>query len=100
MTYGQFLLLFLIPPIFVFGWLRRTSTLRSAVLLLVTLALTAVIYTGPWDNLLIANGVWSFSPDRVLGWTFGRIPVEEFGFYVLQTFATGLFTLWLAAGRR
>ncbi len=49
------------------------------------LALIALLWTTPWDNLIIAKGVWSYGSDRVLG-TIGLVPIEEYGFMVLMPF--------------
>jgi lycopene cyclase domain-containing protein len=95
MTYAQFLLLFLIPPILIFGWLTRRIVGKALTIGLPLLAIVALLYTGPWDNLLIANQVWSFARPRVLGPTIGRVPLEEYAFYILQVMATGLWTVWL-----
>jgi lycopene cyclase domain-containing protein len=53
------------------------------------------LYTAPWDNAIILNGVWSFSRSQVLGTVIGVVPLEEYIFYVLQVALTGLFTVWL-----
>lgn len=63
----------------------------------------AVIWTTPWDNYLVATGVWYYDPQRVTGITLGWVPVEEYTFFVVQTLLTGLWLLWLARrldGRR
>lgn len=62
-----------------------------AVLIHVALAL---IYTTPWDNYLVYKQVWGYPPGRVLA-TIGYVPIEEYLFFVLQTFLTSLWTLWL-----
>lgn len=49
------------------------------------LALIALIWTTPWDNLIIARGVWSYGEARVLG-TIGLVPIEEYGFMFLMPF--------------
>jgi lycopene cyclase domain-containing protein len=51
----------------------------------------ALIYTTPWDNYLIMRGVWSYPEGMVLG-TLGYVPVEEYGFMIMQTLIAG--TLW------
>jgi lycopene cyclase domain-containing protein len=56
----------------------------------------ALIYTTPWDNYLVANGVWYYDPELVIGLTFGWVPVEEYTFFILQPILTGLWLLWLA----
>ena len=56
----------------------------------------AVIYTTPWDNYLVATGVWWYDPALVTGVTLGWVPIEEYTFFVLQTLLTGMWLLWLA----
>jgi putative membrane protein len=97
-TYFQFLAVFLVPPVFVLLLaLRRLE--RGALAALTLTATVAVLYTAPWDNLIGLNGVWSWRPDRVTGLTFGMVPVEEYCFFVLQTFVAGLFAYWVLRRR-
>lgn len=56
----------------------------------------AVLYTTPWDNYLVATGVWWYNPALVTGITLGWVPLEEYTFFVLQTLAMGLWIVWLA----
>lgn len=63
---------------------------------LAALVVIAFVYTTPWDNLLVARGVWSYPPGAVLG-TIGWVPVEEYAFFVIQTLITGLGYAWLRA---
>jgi lycopene cyclase domain-containing protein len=56
----------------------------------------AVVYTTPWDNYLVANGVWYYDPALVTGLVLGWVPVEEYAFFVLQTVLAGLWMLFLA----
>ena len=95
MSYFAFLLLFLVLPLcLLLLALRRRLPAWIGPGLLFT-AVVALIYTAPWDNALINNGVWSFGPRHVLGVVIGVVPLEEYCFYVLQVLMTGLFTLWL-----
>lgn len=111
MTYFGILALFLLPPLFilltlvprqVWRWVaRREQTVNWEPYLLVLIHIAAaLIYTTPWDNYLVATGVWWYHPDLVTGVTFGWVPIEEYTFFVLQTAITGLWTLavlhWLA----
>jgi lycopene cyclase domain-containing protein len=97
MTYGQFLLIFLIPPIILFGALawRMTSARQRGYVL--ALAAVAFAYTPVWDNYLVANNIWSYDPDLVLGITLGTVPLEEYAFFILQPVAVGLWLLVLNA---
>jgi lycopene cyclase domain-containing protein len=55
----------------------------------------ALIYTTPWDNYLVATGVWWYDPALVTGFRIGYVPIEEYTFFILQTLLTGLWTLAL-----
>ncbi len=59
----------------------------------------ALIYTTPWDDLIIRQGVWSYPAERILGVTIGRVPLEECFFYVLQVVLVGLLWTWSTARR-
>ncbi len=94
MTYLQFHLLFLFPPLALLvarrarrGWARLPP---RAPLFLVLLPLIALAYTTPWDNYLVWRGVWDYGADRVLG-TIGYVPVEEYLFFLLQPLLVGLW---------
>jgi lycopene cyclase domain-containing protein len=63
---------------------------------LTVLVLIAVIYTTPWDNYLVATGVWWYDPNLVTGLSLGWVPIEEYTFFILQTILTGLWLLCLA----
>ena len=82
MTYLEFLLIFLVPPILVMGFLVRKSyptqqrKVWGGLLFLCTLAL---VYTTPWDNYLVKNEIWWYGPDKVLA-VIGYVPVEEYCF--------------------
>ncbi len=108
MTYLQFHAIFVLPPLaLLILWavwdVRRGLSLagqqvqiKHAQFMLGLNTLIAIIYTTPWDNYLVATGVWTYGRDRVVG-TIGYVPVEEYAFFVLQTILTGL---WLYMLRR
>jgi lycopene cyclase domain-containing protein len=107
MTYFGFLLRFLVIPLVLIGgltWrdLRRGVTrplaLRNwpAGVVLLVHVVVALLYTTPWDNYLVATGVWWYDPTLVTGITLGWVPLEEYTFFVLQTLTTGLWLLYLA----
>jgi lycopene cyclase domain-containing protein len=70
--------------------------LLSPWLVIAILTGIAVIYTTPWDNYLVATGVWWYDPALVTGITLGWVPLEEYAFFVLQPVLTGLWLLFLA----
>ncbi|MFD1632646.1 lycopene cyclase domain-containing protein [Haloplanus ruber] len=100
-TYLQFHLAFLLPAMSLLvattfaGW-RATAVrpLRGrdywSGVAVITVA--ALVYTTPWDNYLIARGVWSYAPGSTLA-TLGHAPVEEYLFIVVQPWLTAL---WLS----
>lgn len=92
MTYAAFLVVFLGVPLLVLLLLPGTRPDRRLLLILAGLSAVAVVYTGPWDSAIIANGVWTYGPGRVLGVVIARVPIEEYGFYVLQVFLAGTVT--------
>ena len=95
MTYARFLGLFLLPPIVLLGMLTRRSLDGKTLRALAALVGVSVVYTAPWDNLIVLNGVWTWDPRKVTGRTLGVVPLEEYAFFVLQTLATGLLTAWV-----
>ena len=93
MTYFQFHLVFLLPPLFLLWWYGRKHAFLSsakAIWSLVVITIIAFVYTTPWDNFLVLNGVWGYGEGRVLG-TLGYVPVEEYIFFILQPLLTGLW---------
>lgn len=107
MTYFGFLLRFLVIPIVVFliitywdyknnkptpGFLNGRAV-WVAILVHIVLA---VVYTTPWDNYLVATGVWYYNPALVTGIVIGYVPIEEYTFFVLETILSGLFWWFLA----
>ncbi|HET7461720.1 MAG TPA: lycopene cyclase domain-containing protein [Longimicrobium sp.] len=101
MTYLAFHLLFIVPPIVALAvWLRPRRGLlpRRAGWALPAIAAIAFAWTTPWDNYLVARGVWRYGPDRVLG-VIGHVPVEEYLFFVLQPLLAGLWFYAVLARR-
>lgn len=107
MTYFGFLLRFLVVPIILLGIIHLVlhrrgrplpQTLRSIppAVALVGHILIALIYTTPWDNYLVATGVWYYNPDLVTGIVIGWVPIEEYTFFILQPILTGLWLFLMA----
>ena len=110
MTYFAFLGLFLVVPISAAliyfaarrkgsGLPPRLTALRPIAAIAIT-ALVAVIYTTPWDNYLVASGVWGYPRSQVSGVILGYVPLEEYLFFVLQTVLTSLGLIWVAGRSR
>jgi lycopene cyclase domain-containing protein len=109
MTYFGFLLRFLFLPIMVFLAItfwdskkgKQINGFRNGRAVWIGIAvhvLLAVIYTTPWDNYLVATGVWYYNPGLVTGLLIGYVPVEEYTFFVVETILCGLW--WWFLSRR
>lgn len=107
MTYFGFLLRFLFIPILVFLAIalwdarkgRQINGFRNGRAVWTAIGihvLIAVIYTTPWDNYLVATGVWYYNPDLVTGFVIGYVPIEEYTFFVVETILAGLWWWFLA----
>jgi lycopene cyclase domain-containing protein len=91
-TYARFHLVFLAPALLLAGAaalpaLRGRGT--ALVSCLLSMVAIAVLYTTPWDAFLIREGIWWYGGDRVIATWLG-VPIEEYGFFVLQTLLMGL----------
>jgi lycopene cyclase domain-containing protein len=106
MTYFGFLFRFLFLPILVLfgitwcdnrkirpapGFDSKRVSLGIAIHILLALA-----YTTPWDNYLVATGVWSYNSALVTGILLGYVPLEEYTFFVAETLLAGLWWWFLA----
>ncbi|HAW98540.1 MAG TPA: hypothetical protein DCX67_08405 [Opitutae bacterium] len=100
MDYLEFLLIFVgIPFAVVLLLVSRLGRINgTSVLGILILCLIALIYTTPWDNYLIMRGVWTYPEGAVAG-TLGYVPIEEYGFMVLQTALAGV-TFFLFAAKK
>ena len=88
MTYLQFHLAFIAPPLVALALLQPRGMGRWWPMF--ALAGIAFLWTTPWDNYIIARGVWTYPPERVLA-RIGYVPVEEYAFFLLQPVLTGLW---------
>lgn len=107
MSYFGFLLRFLVVPILILigvtlwnerrGRRRAASLQATSVLLAIGVhALIALVYTTPWDNYLVATGVWWYDPALVTGIVFGWVPIEEYTFFILQPILVGMWLVLLS----
>ena len=94
MSYVVFLIIFICIPLAGLIYMMRHSLRRVHLIMLLGLAAIAVIYTTPWDNYLVATRVWYYDPRLVLGIRLWYVPIEEYTFFILQTFLTGTFAFW------
>ena len=107
MTYFGFLLRFLLIPILIFLFItiwdnkrnKQIPGFRHGRAIWTGIAihvLLAVVYTTPWDNYLVATGVWYYNPELVTGFVIGYVPIEEYTFFVMETILSGLWWWFLA----
>ncbi len=94
LTYLEFHAVFVIPPILLLGWLayRREGAswgkpAHSGLAIIIALA---VLYTTPWTNMMIPEGVWWYGDGAVIT-TIWYTPLEEYMFFVLQPLLTGFW---------
>lgn len=93
MTYFDFLIAFvLLPAAALTLWVRPT---RREWLVLGAMLVITYAWTTPWDNYLVGSGVWYYDPQLVSGIVFGWVPLEEYLFFGLQVWLSGMWTLGL-----
>jgi hypothetical protein len=95
-TYLGFLVAALLPPAVVLVALTRRRWNRPAVVGTAVVTLVGLAYTTPWDNALIARGVWWYGEGTVLA-RIVLAPVEEYLFIVFQPVLTALWVVLLRA---
>jgi lycopene cyclase domain-containing protein len=101
-TYAQFHFAFVVPMLavlFAAATVTRPRTTRPTVWSVgkplywggvAVVTLLAVVYTTPWDNYLIARGVWGYGEGRTF-LHLGLAPLGEYVFFVLQPLLTALW---------
>ncbi len=106
MTYFGFLLYFVLFPILALGIIAARDEHQAKKLpgfdkaqfwhIVVVHVLLALVYTTPWDNYLVASGVWSYNPRQITGIVFGWVPLEEYIFFIVETILSSLWWLFIA----
>ena len=100
MSYLNFLLLFIVLPIMLLGmalYQRRDKipfSFKRVACSILAICSIAFLYTVPWDNYLVANNIWWYPEERVVG-RIGYVPIEEYCFFVLQPILESLLILLL-----
>jgi lycopene cyclase domain-containing protein len=101
-SYLQFHVAFIVPVLSMLtaaAVVSRTRTTRRTVwsvgdhdywVGVAVVTLLAVVYTTPWDNYLIAEGVWGYGDGQTLV-RFGLAPLGEYLFFLLQPTVTALW---------
>jgi len=105
MTYFGFLAVFILSPILVLSivgvWERPKGKPINQSRIVIAIGIhiiLALLYTTPWDNYLVATGVWFYNPRLVSGIVLGYVPIEEYIFFLLETLFVGLW--WQIVARR
>lgn len=93
MTYFNFLIFFVILPAAALTLLVRPRRNEWAVL--GAMAVIVYVWTTPWDNYLVGSGVWYYDPALVSGLVIGWVPIEEYLFFGMQCWLTGVWMLGL-----
>ena len=93
MTYARCLAIFLLPPLVAGIVLEGRRLAPRHFALLAVLTAVVLFWTSPWDNLAVEMGFWGFDPGRVSGLRIGWLPIEEYAFFLLQTWVAALFLL-------
>lgn len=92
LTYIDVHFKYTLPVIGILILITRPFITRSEIFKIVFISTLAIIYTVPWDNYIIYNGAWTYSPERVLA-VIGYVPIEEYMFFAIQTILTSLWAL-------
>ena len=87
-------------PIVVLSFVLRRHLTARYLSHVAVLAIIALVYTTPWDNAIVAMGVWSYDPSLIGGIVLGVVPLEEYLLFLLQTILSGLILLALMRGSR
>jgi hypothetical protein len=87
-SYPAFVAVFLLAPVVVLAARRRPT--RAELLAVGLLAAITVAYATPWDNYLVARGVWGYGGGAVLA-RLGYAPLSEYAVFVLQPLLIGLW---------
>ena len=94
LSYLGFHAVFILPPILALGWVaihREDAWFdRRSLSGLGIIVFLAVVYTTPWTNAMIPEGVWWYGDGAVVDRVW-YTPVEEYLFFVLQPILTAFW---------
>ena len=91
MTYRRFHFYFNLPLLISLGILAYPSWSLNDTFVSIGLCLIVIIFTTPWDNWAVKRNLWNFPKDRIL-FRIWYCPVEEYLFFLTQTFQACLLT--------
>ena len=84
------------PPAVALTLLFRPLATKLDVYKVLFLITVSIVSTTPWDSYLIRSRIWTYPPDAVIGTTLFDIPIEEYFFFIIQTYITSLIYLILS----
>lgn len=87
--------MFIVPLVVIGAILTLPRLTKRELLGLLLLPVAAVVWTTPWDNYLVAHGVWKYDPTKVWNVILGYVPLEEYLFFVLQSLSAAFPTILL-----
>jgi len=93
MNYLEFLIIFTVLPIVLMTIFLRKVIDITFLKWLFVVSVIAFIATAGWDNYAVYSGIWHFPKNRTIGIKLFYVPLEEYMFFFLQTYTTGLLQL-------
>ena len=91
MTYAGYHLVFNLPAICLLLWLNRGRMDAERWKWVAVICAIAFVFTTPWDNWAVHQGMWSFDWNRVItiaipfAGTVWKLPLEEYAFFFIKT---------------
>lgn len=90
LSYRSFHLVWTLPLCAVLYLVARPFLTKLDRAKLILLPIIALVWTTPWDNLIVKNRAW-FYHRHCIWFTIGYVPIEEYFFFVIQSLIS---TLW------
>lgn len=99
MTYFRFHLVFTLPALVVLAvWPPQPFWEGANASAALWVLVAVMVFTTPWDNFAVARGIWGFPRGRYL-FRVHHLPIEEYGFFIIQSLMVMLFcaklVIWL-----
>jgi lycopene cyclase domain-containing protein len=99
--YPFWLLIFVILPLAIL-WIFKHKNLMRYKLSLISCIIGSIIFSFPWDYIVIKKKIWYFTDPHIFGTWFLSLPVEEWIFIIFITllFSSITILLWEKYGVR
>jgi 15-cis-phytoene synthase / lycopene beta-cyclase len=85
-----------IPPALALSLLFRPLATKRDVYKILFLITVALVSTTPWDSYLVRKRIWTYPNDAIVGVTLLDVPIEEYFFFIIQTYLTSVVYLLLS----